>query len=80
MAEDLRIALQELLRKAELDSDVDFLREGVARHGLAADGARGRPARRRRRASVRLTAKASGMAIAIEPGIRASAALIDGLS
>jgi len=25
----LRIALQELLRKAELDSDVDFLREGV---------------------------------------------------
>jgi putative transposase len=29
MAEDLRIALQELLRKAELDSDVDFLREGV---------------------------------------------------
>ena len=29
MAEDLRIALQELLRTAELDSDVDFLREGV---------------------------------------------------
>src|SRR4030081_2368471 len=29
MADDLRIALQELLRKAELDSDVDFLREGV---------------------------------------------------
>lgn len=29
MAEDLRIALQELLRKAELDSDVDLLREGV---------------------------------------------------
>ena len=29
MAEDLRIALQELLRKAELDSDIDFLREGV---------------------------------------------------
>src|SRR4030088_499873 len=29
MAEDLRMALQELLRKAELDSDVDFLREGV---------------------------------------------------
>jgi putative transposase len=29
MAEDLRIALQELLRKAELDSDVDFLRERV---------------------------------------------------
>jgi hypothetical protein len=29
MAEDLRIALQELLRKAELDNDVDFLREGI---------------------------------------------------
>jgi putative transposase len=29
MAEDLRMALQELLRKAELDNDVDFLREGV---------------------------------------------------
>ena len=29
MAEDLRMALQELLRKAELDGDVDFLREGA---------------------------------------------------
>ena len=29
MAEDLRMALLELLRKAELDEDVDFLREGV---------------------------------------------------
>src|SRR5919198_1197076 len=29
MAEDLRMALQELLRKAELTGDVDFLREGV---------------------------------------------------
>jgi transposase-like protein len=29
MAEELRMALQELLRKAELDEDVDFLREGV---------------------------------------------------
>jgi transposase-like protein len=29
VAEDLRMALQELLRKAELDGDVDFLREGV---------------------------------------------------
>src|ERR1051325_4833138 len=29
MAEDLRMALQELLRKAEFDGDVDFLREGV---------------------------------------------------
>ena len=29
MAEDLRMALQELLRKAELSGDVDFLREGV---------------------------------------------------
>ena len=29
MAEDLRMALQELLRKAELNGDVDFLREGV---------------------------------------------------
>jgi len=29
MAEDLRMALQELLRKAELDGDVDFLRDGV---------------------------------------------------
>ena len=29
MAEDLRMALLDLLRKAELDEDVDFLREGV---------------------------------------------------
>src|ERR671938_162892 len=29
MAEDLRMALQELLRKAELNGDIDFLREGV---------------------------------------------------
>ena len=29
MAEDLRLALQELLRKAALDGDVDFLRDGV---------------------------------------------------
>jgi putative transposase len=29
MADDLRMALQELLRKAELDRDADFLREGV---------------------------------------------------
>src|ERR687883_708058 len=29
VAEDLRMALQELLRKAELSGDVDFLREGV---------------------------------------------------
>ena len=29
MAEDLRMALQGLLRKAELDGDVDFLRDGV---------------------------------------------------
>lgn len=29
MAEDLRMALQELLRKAELDGDVDFLRKAV---------------------------------------------------
>src|SRR5919202_392582 len=29
MAEDLRMALRELLRKAELNGDVDFLREGV---------------------------------------------------
>jgi hypothetical protein len=29
MAEDLRMALQELLRKAEVDGDIDFLREGV---------------------------------------------------
>lgn len=29
MAEDLRMALGELLRKAELDGDADFLREGV---------------------------------------------------
>jgi transposase-like protein len=29
VAEDLRMALQELLRKAELDGDVDFLRDGV---------------------------------------------------
>src|ERR1051325_10460851 len=29
MAEDLRMALQELLRKAELDGDVDSLRDGV---------------------------------------------------
>ena len=29
MAEELRMALLELLRKAELDEDVDFLREGV---------------------------------------------------
>jgi transposase-like protein len=29
VAEDLRMALQELLRKAELNGDVDFLREGV---------------------------------------------------
>ena len=29
MAEDLRMALQELLRKAELDGDVDFLRDCV---------------------------------------------------
>jgi putative transposase len=29
MAEDMRMALQELLRKAELNQDVDFLREGV---------------------------------------------------
>ena len=29
MADDLRMALAELLRKADLDGDVDFLREGV---------------------------------------------------
>jgi putative transposase len=29
MAEDLRMALSELLRKAELERDTDFLREGV---------------------------------------------------
>ena len=29
MADELRMALQELLRKAELNGDVDFLREGV---------------------------------------------------
>ena len=29
MAEDLRMALLELLGKAELEDDVDFLREGV---------------------------------------------------
>jgi len=29
VAEDLRMALQELLRKAELNGDIDFLREGV---------------------------------------------------
>src|ERR1051326_2711470 len=29
MAEDLRMALQALLRKAELNGDIDFLREGV---------------------------------------------------
>lgn len=29
MAEDLRMALLELLRKAELERDADFLREGV---------------------------------------------------
>ena len=29
MAEDLRMALLELLRKAELEPDADFLREGV---------------------------------------------------
>jgi putative transposase len=29
MADELRMALQELLRKAELDRDADFLREGV---------------------------------------------------
>lgn len=29
MAEDLRMALQELMRKAELDGDVDFLRDGA---------------------------------------------------
>jgi hypothetical protein len=29
VAEDLRMALLDLLRKTELDEDVDFLREGV---------------------------------------------------
>jgi hypothetical protein len=29
VAEDLRMALQELLRKAQLNGDVDFLPEGV---------------------------------------------------
>jgi hypothetical protein len=29
VAEDLRMALQELMRKAELDGDVDFLRDGA---------------------------------------------------
>ena len=29
MADEMRMALRELLRKAELDGDVDFLREGV---------------------------------------------------
>ena len=29
MADDLRMALQEILRKAELEQDADFLREGV---------------------------------------------------
>ena len=29
MADDLRMALLELFRKAELERDVDFLREGV---------------------------------------------------
>src|SRR4051812_17933103 len=29
MADDLRMALEDLLRKADLDGDADFLREGV---------------------------------------------------
>ena len=29
MADNLRMALEELLRKAQLDQDADFLREGV---------------------------------------------------
>ncbi len=29
MADDLRVALADLLRKAELERDADFLREGV---------------------------------------------------
>jgi len=33
VAEDLRMALQELLRKAEVEGDVDFLRDGVPRAG-----------------------------------------------
>lgn len=29
MADELRMALEDVLRKAQLDGDVDFLREGV---------------------------------------------------
>ena len=35
MADDLRIALEEVLRKAQLERDADFLREGVRVMGQA---------------------------------------------
>ena len=38
MAEDLRMALQELLRNAELNGDVDFLRQGVRVFGPGGKG------------------------------------------
>ncbi len=46
VAEEMRMALQDLLRKAELDQDVDFLREGM--RGAAVDGARGASTSERR--------------------------------
>jgi len=38
MADELRMALLELLHKAELEKDTDFLRDGVRVLGQAADG------------------------------------------
>ena len=44
MADNLSMALAELLRKAHAEPDVDTLREGGARHDPSVDVARSRPA------------------------------------
>lgn len=48
MADELRIGLVELLRRAELQHDVHFPREGVRLLGQAAHGAGGDAAPQRR--------------------------------
>ena len=59
MAEDLRMALQELLRKAELDGDIDFLRDGVrvlAQEAATGGGGRHAPPKQIRRSSLQFEA------------------------
>ena len=48
MASEISMALEELVCKAQLSDDVDFLREGVRALPQAPDGSRSDPACRRR--------------------------------